>query len=581
MSAYRFGLVKRLILVHLVGGFLGLFVAHVVAFQPESWYEREDRWNGFARYHFQVGQQAAYLVAPTQAAAGKPWVWRARFPNYHAEIDIELLKRGFHIGYVDVAGMFGSPRAVKVGDEFYQSILEHVGLAKRPTLEGVSRGGLFVYQWAASNPQKVANIFCDTPVCDMRSWPGGKGTGVGAATEWKQCLAAYGITQEPVTDSQASMVKHAELLADAEIPVLHVVTEDDQIVPPRENTYVLAERFKQLGRPMQVISIEHGTAPSKGHHFKHENIEPIVNFIIHNQVEDDTPLEMVRAAQRIIFLGDSITYAGEYVARFEAAIRARQLADPDVMINVGLPSETVSGLSEEGHAGGRFPRPDLHERLGRVLKATQPDLVFACYGINCGIYQPFSQNRFEKYQAGIKRLKSEVEAAGAKLILVTPPTFDDQRANKKFSYDAVMQRYTDWLNEQQEKGWVVVDLHTAMSKELKSRRKSNSEFTFQPDAVHPNPAGHELIAAVMLDRLLDDETLDKDSREMLSPGAKLDEDTLRLIRQRSHLWRDAYLTETGHKRPGIKSGESLPVAQQQSKLLTKQIDERLQTNREK
>ena len=37
------------------------------------------------------------------------------------------------------------------------------------------------------------------------------------------------------------------------------------------------------------------------------------------------------------------------------------------VINCGLPSETVSGLSEPDHAGGKFPRPDLHERLGRVL----------------------------------------------------------------------------------------------------------------------------------------------------------------------------------------------------------------------
>jgi len=32
------------------------------------------------------------------------------------------------------------------------------------------------------------------------------------------------------------------------------------------------------------------------------------------------------------------------------------------ILNLGLPSETVSGLSEPNHAGGAFPRPDLHER---------------------------------------------------------------------------------------------------------------------------------------------------------------------------------------------------------------------------
>ena len=50
-------------------------------------------------------------------------------------------------------------------------------------------------------------------------------------------------------------------------------------------------------------------------------------------------------------------------------------------------------MSEEGHAGGKFPRPDLHERLDRALPKTKPDLVFACYGMNDGIYLPLDEAR--------------------------------------------------------------------------------------------------------------------------------------------------------------------------------------------
>ena len=35
------------------------------------------------------------------------------------------------------------------------------------------------------------------------------------------------------------------------------------------------------------------------------------------------------------------------------------------ILDLGLSSETVSGLSEPGHAGGAFPRPCLKERLER------------------------------------------------------------------------------------------------------------------------------------------------------------------------------------------------------------------------
>jgi lysophospholipase L1-like esterase len=77
------------------------------------------------------------------------------------------------------------------------------------------------------------------------------------------------------------------------------------------------------------------------------------------------PLEMIATAKRICVLGDSITYDGRWVSALSAWMEAKGLTGD--VIAVGLPSETCSGLSEEGHAGGQFPRPDVHERLARVL----------------------------------------------------------------------------------------------------------------------------------------------------------------------------------------------------------------------
>ena len=79
-------------------------------------------------------------------------------------------------------------------------------------------------------------------------------------------------------------------------------------------------------------------------------------------------------AKRILFLGNSITYSGQYVSYIEAYLTLRYPEKQLEFINVGLPSETVSGLSEPDHAGGAFPRPDLHERLARVLANIKPDL---------------------------------------------------------------------------------------------------------------------------------------------------------------------------------------------------------------
>jgi lysophospholipase L1-like esterase len=293
------------------------------------------------------------------------------------------------------------------------------------------------------------------------------------------------------------------------------------------------------------------------------------------QVVADEPKELLNDAKRIVFLGDSITYSGFYVACFDAWLQTREPESQAVVINVGLASETVSGLSEDGHAGGRFPRPDLEERLSRVLEATRPDIVIACYGINCGIYQPFDEQRFHRYQAGIRQLKAQVEAASAKLLIVTPPCYDDQRSRLDFSYDAVLQRYSNWLLAQRQHGWHVVDLHDPMAREVARRRESNPEFTFQPDAVHPNANGHWFIAGRLIGWFGDDAAAKAESPERMLAAAGLPAEVLPLIVRRANVRRNAYLSAARHLRPGVKAGLPIDEAEQEAQQLTESIHELL------
>ena len=124
---------------------------------------------------------------------------------------------------------------------------------------------------------------------------------------------------------------------------------------------------------------------------------------------------------RIVFLGDSITYGGQYIDYVDAYLVTRYPDRKIEVINIGLPSETASGLSEPGHAGGKFPRPCVHERLARLLPKAKADLIVACYGMNDGIYYPLGEERLKAYQDGIRRLADAVTAAKARLLLLTPP----------------------------------------------------------------------------------------------------------------------------------------------------------------
>src|SRR5580698_7681201 len=75
------------------------------------------------------------------------------------------------------------------------------------------------------------------------------------------------------------------------------------------------------------------------------------------------PLPGLEKYHRVVFVGDSITYYGGYVDDIEAYVLIHNPNSDITFLNLGQSSETVSGLSEPGHAGGKFTRPDLHTRL--------------------------------------------------------------------------------------------------------------------------------------------------------------------------------------------------------------------------
>jgi lysophospholipase L1-like esterase len=286
----------------------------------------------------------------------------------------------------------------------------------------------------------------------------------------------------------------------------------------------------------------------------------------------EEPLTLVRNSKKILFLGDSITAAGQYVAMFDAWLVANRWERTPQTINCGLASETLSGLSEEGHAGGKFPRPDLFERVDRVLDLVKPDLVFACYGINCGIYEPFDEGRFAKYQQGWTKLKEKIEAAGGRLIVVTPPFYDDVRAPKTgFSYNEVLDRYSQWLVKQRDQGWTVIDLHSAMTDYIKRERERDPKFSVQGDGVHPNSDGHWFMAKTLISALGDREAAAAESATACWKTKNLPTEAVSLIQQRMSVLRDSYVATAGHKRPGVAKGLPLDEATKKADELTAKI----------
>lgn len=247
-------------------------------------------WHGFRQTSFLFDSIPAYYVVPAKPLPGNPWIWRGHFPDWHTDMDSLLLQKGFYVAYINTNDEYGAPKAMMVWDKFYQYLTGQLSFAPKVALEGVSRGGLYVYGWAERNPDKVSCIYAEAPVCDIKSWPGGKGRSLGDGRSWQQLQQVLGFTERQAMDYRGNPIDNLKGLASFKVPVLHVIGLNDKVVPPDENTFVLIKKYEELGGPATVYPMTRGPQELNGHHFAIEHPDQWADFIYKHSFPVNKPL---------------------------------------------------------------------------------------------------------------------------------------------------------------------------------------------------------------------------------------------------------------------------------------------------
>lgn len=315
-----------------------------------------DSWKGFERVNIAIGTHKAYYVKPKKALEGNPWVWRASFPDWHTDIDSILLTKGFHVAFVNVDDQYGSPYALQVWDAFYQYLTAKQAFAAKVALEGVSRGGLYVYGWAKRNPDKISCIYNEAPVCNIQSWPGGKLSAPGDAALWKQLQQVYHFTEQQALDYKDNPIDNIDGLAAFKVPVMHIIGINDKLVPNAENTNILAQRYTASGGPMMIYPVTAGPQELNGHHFPIENpghwadmiisycypvkkVLPYTDyFITRNGLANSLSVFSAGKKATVAFLGGSITYNPGWREKISRYLTERFPLTDFHFIQAGIPS---------------------------------------------------------------------------------------------------------------------------------------------------------------------------------------------------------------------------------------------------
>lgn len=398
-----------------------------------------------------------------------------------------MLATGWHTAYLETGEMLGCDAALDLWDAFYDEVTKNRGLGARPALEAVSRGGLYAYRYAARHPERIAALYADTPVLDLKSWPGGKGKGVGAPQVWKVAFERYGFQ----SDAEALAYNQNPLdllpvIAKAKIPLRHVISLNDRVVPADENTLEAQRRLKKLGVTMDLVTIPEGTAESQGHHFPLVGIPESAEFFKRHTMGKSyhtlrRGLKAFGPKATVAFLGGSITFSPNgWRTQVESWLTQRFPQTQFTFLRAG-----ISSLGSVPHAF----------RLETdVLAHGKPDLLF----VEAAVNDPTNFTSPERMVRGMEGVVRHVRTAVPECDIVhlhfaMPEHLADWKSGKTplavAQHEKVAERY----------GNPSLDLTREVAERIAA-----GEFSWEKDFkdLHPSPFGHQLYTN-SITRLLD------------------------------------------------------------------------------
>ena len=217
-------------------------------------------YRGYKCENFDLNGNKCTVVIPNEPRADKKWIWRAEFLGAFDSVDLDMLSKGYYLAYCAVCDRYGDPVSVEIFKGFYDHMVSH-GFCEKTVLFGFSRGGLYACNYALKYPETVAALYLDAPVLDIKSWPGGMMSGVGAEREFAECLGLYGLDKTTVSDFKQNPVDRLDELLALKMPVALVAGGSDEVVPYVENGKYLEELYKNNGGDLLCI-----VKPDCGHH---------------------------------------------------------------------------------------------------------------------------------------------------------------------------------------------------------------------------------------------------------------------------------------------------------------------------
>lgn len=218
----------------------------------------------------------------------------------------------------------------------------------------------------------------------------------------------------------------------------------------------------------------------------------------------------LQPGDRVLFYGDSITEQRLYTTYVETFVRTRY-----PKLNVEFFPCGIGGDATWGGWTG-----SSEERVKRDVAPRKPTAITIMLGMNDGGYVPFDARIYGIFQEWYGKLLGWLHdaAPGARYTLIGSSPYDDiGHPDTQFKgYNETVKRFAEYVKQlAAQKGFRFVDFNQPVCDLVTAVKAKSPDHAkdILPDAIHPGPNGHLVMAAHLLmnwnvDALVSDVTVD-------------------------------------------------------------------------
>ena len=232
-----------------------------------------EMWNGFRLEKSDFEGRELISVFP-EKPNGK-WALKTEYFGAFPEVEIELLKLGYHIFHLQNITRWYKEEDNKAKANLAEFVSKKYNLSKKCVVVGMSCGGMLGIYFGAEYPQYVSCMYLDAPVVNLLSCPWGVGRGSIGKESIEEFIENKQMNLTQLLEYNNQPFNNIPKLIRNNIPIILISGNADTIVPYDENGKILNDAYEESGCTIKTIIKEHCNHHPHG---LYDNT-PIVEFI--------------------------------------------------------------------------------------------------------------------------------------------------------------------------------------------------------------------------------------------------------------------------------------------------------------